>query len=63
MTELEKEFSVKGFAIAMRRLNKKYYDDPEEMHYYADMLMCELLTELGYNEGVEIFKEMPKWYS
>lgn len=61
MTELDKEFSAKGFANEMRRLYKM--DNPEEAHYKADVLMCELLTELGYSEGVEIFKEMYKWYS
>lgn len=61
MTELDKEFSAKGFANEMRRLDKM--GDPEIAHYEADVLMCELLTELGYSEGVEIFKEMYKWYA
>ena len=60
MTKLEKEFAAKGFAAKMRRLDK--LNDPEVAHYKADELMCELLTELGFGEGVEIFKEMGKWY-
>ena len=38
-------------------------DDTETNHVSADELMCELLTSLGYGEGVEIFKNMDKWYS
>lgn len=61
MTELEKEFSPKCFANKMRCLDEM--NDPEIGHYKADELMCELLTELRYGEGVEIFKEMSKWYA
>lgn len=61
MTELEKEFSAKGFANEMRRISRN--DDTETAHYYADELMCELLCELGYGEGVNIFKNMAKWYA
>ena len=35
----------------------------ETMHEKADGLMCELLTELGYKDGVEVFYNMDKWYS
>lgn len=61
MTELEKEFSAKGFVNEMRRINRD--DDTEMAHILADELMCKLLRELGYNEGVEIFEKMGKWYS
>lgn len=61
MTELEKEFSPKGFANKMRRLSEM--GDAEAAHYQADKLMCELLTELGYSEGVKIFDDMSKWYA
>lgn len=37
--------------------------DPEHNHWYADEVMIELLISLGYNEGVQIFREMEKWYS
>lgn len=61
MTEFEKEFSAKGFANRMRRLSEM--DNPEIAHFEADILMCKLLTELGYDEGVKIFKNMFKWYA
>lgn len=37
--------------------------DKEDSHRIADAYMCELLRELGYDEGVKIFENMPKWYS
>lgn len=37
--------------------------DEEDGHYEADGIMCKLLKELGYGEGVKIFKAMAKWYS
>jgi uncharacterized protein with beta-barrel porin domain len=35
-------------------------NDTQEAHY--DALMCQVLTEQGYAQGVEIFTDMPKWY-
>ena len=50
------EFKNKMQAIADK-------EDIEIGHFEADNLMCELLKDLGYGEGVEIFEEMYKWYS
>ena len=61
MTELEKEFSAKGFTNEMRRIERN--NDTEMAHILADELMCKLLRELGYGEGVDIFEQMDKWYS
>ena len=61
MTELEKEFSTKGFANEMRRIDRN--NCTEMAHILADELMCKLLRELGYSEGVDIFEKMDKWYS
>ena len=61
MTELEKEFSAKGFANEMRRIARN--SNTEMAHILADELMCKLLRELGYGEGIDIFEEMDKWYS
>ena len=35
----------------------------EYTHIYMDELMCELLRELGYGKGVDVFENTPKWYS
>ena len=50
------EFKNKMQAIADKR-------DAEGGHIEADDLMCELLKELGYGEGVEIFEGMYRWYA
>lgn len=34
----------------------------EAAHIKADELMCEILIELGYEEGIKIFKRMEKFY-
>ena len=38
-------------------------EDQEGVHVLMDKLMCELLVNLGYEEGVEIFKATDKWYA
>lgn len=37
--------------------------DMEEIHIIMDGVMCSLLEDLGYGEGVEIFLDTPKWYA
>jgi hypothetical protein len=37
--------------------------DEEDAHYEADVLMINLLAELGYGDGVELFKRASKWYA
>ena len=37
--------------------------DSETFHKVADGLLCEVLESLGYGEGVEVFREMTKWYA
>ena len=52
--------SPEEFAEDMKKCTDS---DPEYSHIRADELMCELLTSLGYKEGVDIFDKMSKWYS
>lgn len=58
-----KPMTSEEFADAMRELVKKYGDDEEMFHITADGLMTALLIALGYEEGIEIFADQPKWYS
>lgn len=37
--------------------------DPELTHMAMDKLMCDILKELGYDKGVEIFEWTTKYYS
>ena len=50
----------KEFAEKMGELG----DGCEECdHIEADRLMCEVLKELGYGDGVKLFEELHKWYA
>ena len=53
------------FAEAMRFFSDRYKDgnDIERTHRAMDDLMCETLASLGYEEGVKIFRDTPKWYA
>jgi len=37
--------------------------DKEDAHILADDLMCAILTQNGYREMVEVFREADKWYA
>lgn len=52
--------SPQEFAEEMRAT---FVGDTEGDHSAADKLMCALLRELGYGEGVEIFERAAKWYA
>lgn len=54
-----------------KELNDKYLsqlndliteNDVEKKHIDADNILCELLKELGFNEIVESFNKLKKWY-
>lgn len=51
------------FTEAMWRIRIDPDGTPEDKHIEADDLMCELLTKLGYGDGVKEFKKMERWYS
>lgn len=38
-------------------------DDAETAHIEADDVLCELLCALGYNDVVEVWGQVPKWYA
>lgn len=42
---------------------KNVYEDEELIHQRLDDLLCDMLSQLGYDEGAEIFKKADKWYS
>ena len=51
------------FAQRMQKLVDLYSEDEEILHSKLDELMMETLISLGYEKGVEIFDNAPKWYS
>jgi len=51
------------FAIAMREIYPEDGDyDTETAHGDADALMEDVLIDLGYREGIEIFQDADKFY-
>ena len=51
------------FATQMRKISNHYYDDLEVRHGRADDLLCGVLRKLGYEEGIDIYEKMDKWYA
>ena len=54
--------TAEEFATKMQEIKDKYGADRETVHVKMDNLMCELLKELGYGKGVEIFNNTDMWY-
>ena len=59
----EDKMSPEEFAKEMKGLSERYGDDKEMFHILADYLIAKVLMGLGYEEGVKIFLDQPKWYS
>ena len=51
----------KEAADRMRQIDED--EDTESGHMMADDLFCEILKSLGYDEAVDIFDNMDKWYA
>lgn len=49
--------------ISDRLEDPKFRGDKEDIHWQMDNYMLSVLEELGYEEGVKIFRETPKWYA
>lgn len=52
---------VKKYEDAMRQQTKN--EDCEAAHHIADDILCDVLIELGYENLVDLFHEVPKWYA
>lgn len=50
------EFEQKMIEISMM-------DDTQDRHEAGDTLMQEVLTQLGYGSGADVFEEFDKWYA
>ena len=50
---------------AIKSLNdiEKLRGDPENWHLAADYVLCELLTSLGYQDVVDAWEKVEKWYA
>lgn len=50
------------FCKEMENLRNDLDSDEEVFHICADGLICDLLRELGYGDGVDVFESTSKWY-
>lgn len=51
------------FTRKMANLQRQYYDidaDEEEAHWHMDRLICQVMREVGYGDGIDIFEDTPK---
>lgn len=49
---------------ALKKLaDAKYNPDKEVAHIRADEVLCELLHGLGFDDVVEAFESIDKWYA
>lgn len=46
-----------------RMIEISMMDDTQDRHEYGDSLMQEVLTQLGYGSGADVFEEFDKWYA
>lgn len=51
------------FTDKMKSIRDQFDDDIEMKHVYMDDCMCELLRDLGYSDGIDIFYKQGKWYA
>lgn len=51
------------YVTRMQEISEESKQDPESAHVKADDLLCEILTDLGYGDVVNIFNNMERWYS
>lgn len=57
-----REFADRMEEIFKSKSNNNF-NDVEDAHLEADELMAEVLSSLGYEEGVKIFFSHEKWYA
>jgi hypothetical protein len=56
MTSFEKEYIDE-----MTEVSKD--TDTESAHVHADMILCHILTRLGYTQLIEEYNKIHKWYA
>jgi hypothetical protein len=51
------------FYARMTELQRDKGGDLEAWHSLADNLMCDLLRQLGYDRGVDVYMASERWYA
>lgn len=58
---MKNQLTPNEFVILMRIFADN--DDKELRHIHMDKLMCDFLSDLGYEEGIKVFKDTDKWWA
>jgi hypothetical protein len=51
------------FRDKMQKIREEVGGDAEVAHARMDEVLCHVLVELGYRDGVAIFENQAKWYA
>lgn len=51
------------FAEKMKAIEDKHDGDWEVIHSQGDDLMCILLRELGYSDGIDVYETWVRWHA
>lgn len=54
-------FSPKEFAERVHQIIQEEGEDYERSHTRLDELLCQVLEQNGYGDGVNIYRKTPKW--
>lgn len=60
------EEDVAAYLVQLNQLLAEQADGPtgqDERHIKADTILCECLTRLGYDDIVELYRKVDKWFS
>ena len=58
---MEKEVIIKKKKKKMKECVNN--GDTEVAHINADAVLCDVLTQLGYKELVDLYEKVKKWYA
>lgn len=58
---MEKEVIIKEAVEKMKECVNN--GDTEVAHLDADAVLCDVLTQLGYKELVDLYEKVKKWYA
>ena len=61
--ENSEDYGYEQAVREMREVLDKYGDDAEATHSHADSILCRLLLSWGFDEIVELYSEVPKWFA
>ena len=56
------EFKLEMIHIYGEVPEDEHYNE-EKAHILADKVLCQLLCELGYGDGIDVFKQASRWYA